>query len=586
MATKLLFPNVSLNSGRMRKDVTRIYYAFSYWSNRAFKDACVLGQKYAMLRWRTETLAFVAMTPSRPYKQSTRVLCGTYRSDHVTCRPGKEQKSNWPHPGRLLCCGVLAGSPVSRHGWCGVMTAENQANVASNSSSCNDAGVEYNEEHAMVEAWLDEHPKFLQDYFLRKATRNMVDTWLVTRAVPQSLMQDAVGCAPIATSGSSPTGTSSRPSSGTTTPVRKISAHEFERGGLLRPIVTTVDGTLTFIGDGISQPPPRLLRKNRRELRALDERELIFALVKDICNDLDVRSLCHKILQNVGILTNADRCSLFLAREAGSSRCLVSKLFDVSMDSTIESMEKNEFVIPWGTGIVGYVAETGESVNIPDAYKDARFNHDIDQVTGYKTRSILCMPIKDVGGEVLGVAQVINKIGLKGDEPFDENDEKVFASYLQFCGIGIRNAQIYERSQLENKRNQVLLDLARMIFEKQSTIEHVVYRIMTHTQSLLRCERCQVLLVHEASKGSFSRVFDLEENDLKNEETDVRTSPFEGRFPINIGISGHVATTGQTVNIADPYSDSRFDPAVSFVIDISERRKLCGFNEKWMRCKY
>lgn len=50
-------------------------------------------------------------------------------------------------------------------------------------------------------------------------------------------------------------------------------------------------------------------------------------------------------------------------------------------------------------------------------------------------------------------SQVINK---EGDLPFTENDEKVFASYLQFCGIGLRNAQLYEKSQLEVKRNQVM----------------------------------------------------------------------------------------------------------------------------------
>lgn len=56
----------------------------------------------------------------------------------------------------------------------------------------------------------------------------------------------------------------------------------------------------------------------------------------------------------------------------------------------------------------------------------------------------------------------------------------------------------------------------------------------------------QILLVHEASKGSFSRVFDFEANDDLNEEGESpRTSPFESRFPINIGITGHVAATGE-----------------------------------------
>lgn len=110
----------------------------------------------------------------------------------------------------------------------------------------------------------------------------------------------------------------------------------------------------------------------------------------------------------------------------------------------------------------------------------------VDQKTGYTTRNMLCNPIYDMNGQVIAVAQVINK---KGTPTFTERDENVFSQYLQFCGIGLRNAQLYERSQLENKRNQVLLDLARMVFEKQSNIENIIYRILVHIQSLLQCAR-------------------------------------------------------------------------------------------------
>ncbi|XP_025837140.1 dual 3',5'-cyclic-AMP and -GMP phosphodiesterase 11 isoform X2 [Agrilus planipennis] len=444
----------------------------------------------------------------------------------------------------------------------------------------------YDPEYARMEAWLDEHPDFVQDYFLRKATRHVVDSWLVSHTTPTSSSVELA----------SPTHNNpSRQSSGATTPVRKISAHEFERGGLLKPMISTIDGTPTFLTGsadeqsqivGVSPQPARRQRKSRNELRQLDEKELIFELVKDICNELEVRSLCHKILQNVSMLLKADRGSLFLVQgtkgggctpmppgEVPRGRCLVSKLFDVCSKSTLSEMEKkDEICIPWGTGIVGYVAESGEAVNIPDAYQDKRFNHDIDVLTGYRTRSLLCMPIKDFNGDVIGVAQVINKIG---DTPFTQQDEQIFASYLQFCGIGLRNAHLYEKSQLEVKRNQVLLDLARMIFEEQSTIEHVVYRILTHTQSLIQCQRVQVLLVHEGSKGSFSRVFDFEANDLTAEEGESRTSPFESRFPINIGITGYVATTGETVNILNAYEDSRFDPNVDYGTGFRHKSILC-----------
>jgi dual 3',5'-cyclic-AMP and -GMP phosphodiesterase 11 len=152
----------------------------------------------------------------------------------------------------------------------------------------------------------------------RKATRQVVDTWLVSHATPTSV--NSSSCViplaadlsspshqvnPAPTSGSSlPAGTapSSRAGSGATTPVRKISAHEFERGGLLKPIVNTIDGTPTFLsvsptgdcpatcsstsgavvtgGTPLYPGPGRPQRRSRHELRQLDEKELIFELVR------------------------------------------------------------------------------------------------------------------------------------------------------------------------------------------------------------------------------------------------------------------------------------------------------------------
>ena len=77
---------------------------------------------------------------------------------------------------------------------------------------------------------------------------------------------------------------------------------------------------------------------------------------------------------------------------------------------------------------------------------------------------------------------------------FSDHDCAVFEKYLQFCGLGLRNAQLYERSLLEVKRNQVLLDLAGVIFQEQSTLEQMMSRILTHVLSFIQCERASVLL--------------------------------------------------------------------------------------------
>lgn len=87
-------------------------------------------------------------------------------------------------------------------------------------------------------------------------------------------------------------------------------------------------------------------------------------------------------------------------------------------------------------------------------FQDPRFNSEIDLRTGYKTHSILCMPICNYEGDVIGVAQIINKTN--DSQEFTTHDVEVFQRYLTFCGIGLQNAQLFEVSVLEYKRNQVI----------------------------------------------------------------------------------------------------------------------------------
>ena len=92
----------------------------------------------------------------------------------------------------------------------------------------------------------------------------------------------------------------------------------------------------------------------------------------------------------------------------------------------IQDSDKTEEIrIDLSAGIPGYVCTTGESVKISDAYSDSRFNPKVDKETGYVTRNILSMPIKNVLGECIGVTQIINK----HDGPFENDDEKILRSF-------------------------------------------------------------------------------------------------------------------------------------------------------------
>lgn len=87
-----------------------------------------------------------------------------------------------------------------------------------------------------------------------------------------------------------------------------------------------------------------------------------------------------------------------------------------ALDEAVRRAKQDELIIPFGVGIAGTVAQTNETINIKEAYQDPRFNSEVDQKTGYKTNIILSMPICNYEGQVIGVAQIINKTnGKDGD---------------------------------------------------------------------------------------------------------------------------------------------------------------------------
>ncbi|KAF7207275.1 5'-cyclic phosphodiesterase-like, partial [Nothobranchius furzeri] len=305
------------------------------------------------------------------------------------------------------------------------------------------------------------------------------------------------------------------------TPTRKISASEFDRP--LRPIVVKdSEGSLTFLSDADRETVP--VRGSVMGEGGVgdggcnggegDRCARLLELVKEVSSHLDVTALCHKIFLHINELIAADRYSLFLVGEDSSNRkFLISRLFDVAEGTTLEESSSSCIRLEWNKGIVGHVAATGQLLNIRNAYEDSRFNAEVDQITGYKTQSILCLPIKNHRGEVVGVAQAINK-KCGEDGAFTEQDEKDFSAYLTFSGIVLHNAQLYETSQLENRRNQVLLDLASLIFEEQQCLEVILRKIAGTILSFMQAQACTVFITDDDSLNSFSGVFHMEYEEL------------------------------------------------------------------------
>lgn len=158
--------------------------------------------------------------------------------------------------------------------------------------------------------------------------------------------------------------------------------------------------------------------------------------------DIDV--LLKVIAEETKIAIQADRCTVFLLDKDKNE--LWSKVA-LGMDS-------QEIRFPADKGLAGYVVKTGEPLNIPDAYNDSRFNPDIDQKTGYKTKTILCMPIKNNNQEIIGAFQVLNKL----DGVFTKGDEDLLVAIGGSASIALENAQLFEQQKELYKEQKALFE--------------------------------------------------------------------------------------------------------------------------------
>jgi len=108
-----------------------------------------------------------------------------------------------------------------------------------------------------------------------------------------------------------------------------------------------------------------------------------------------------------------------------------------------------------GEGIAGHVAKSGKTVRIADAYKDKRFFSGVDRKTGFKTRSMLCAPMKNKSGKLVGVFQILNK--RRGT--FTKEDERFLSSFSIPATIAIENARLHQ-TEIETERMRRDLELA------------------------------------------------------------------------------------------------------------------------------
>jgi signal transduction histidine kinase len=176
---------------------------------------------------------------------------------------------------------------------------------------------------------------------------------------------------------------------------------------------------------------------------ALEAKDRRISAMKEIGRSLGAQlnldDVLALIMRHVTVLLDADRSTLYLVD--AKSRELVSKV--------VQGDGVQDIRLPMGVGLAGWVAKSGQPLNLKDAYLDQRFHRQVDERTGYRTLSVLAVPMRDHRGNVLGVVQALNK---KGNPPhFAEEDERTLEAVAPLAGTAIENAYLYRDALKQNQ---------------------------------------------------------------------------------------------------------------------------------------
>ena len=180
----------------------------------------------------------------------------------------------------------------------------------------------------------------------------------------------------------------------------------------------------------------------RIEESRVQEREFL-DVVSEVSSEIHLGALLRKIMGVVTRMLNAERSTLFLNDEKSGE--LWSEVG--------EGLGAQQIRLPNTTGIAGTVFTSGDTINIPHAYADLRFNPAFDRRTGFFTRSILCVPVVNKDGKCIGVTQVLNKRG----GPFTAEDESRLKAFTAQVSIALENAKLFADVQSMKNYNESML---------------------------------------------------------------------------------------------------------------------------------
>ncbi|WP_020613830.1 HD domain-containing phosphohydrolase [Sediminispirochaeta bajacaliforniensis] len=255
----------------------------------------------------------------------------------------------------------------------------------------------------------------------------------------------------------------------------------------------------------------------RKEPSAQELLKIIFKYINLIANERDVDRLLIALADMGRDLITADRCTVWLVNQQRGE--LWSKI----------AHGVDRIVIPLSKGVAGYVATTGKSMITNDAYADERFDKQVDSETGYRTRSIIALPIRDSAGEVMGVYQAINK--MSGEDGFTERDLEHLQLAASYTGSELEAVTLQE--EIEQTQREMIVTLAEAGEMRSKETGGHVRRVAEYSYLIalamgMDAKEAELLKkaspMHDIGKIAIPDAILLKEGPLTDEEREVMKS--------------------------------------------------------------
>lgn len=204
-------------------------------------------------------------------------------------------------------------------------------------------------------------------------------------------------------------------------------------------------------------------------------------------SSLDLDHIFQMVLEKVTQVLQAEAASIWLIQEGSKELFCETAIGPVS--DKVHGLR-----LPWGTGIVGWVAQHAKPVIVADAQKDKFLSKQVDEGTGFVTRSMICAPMV-ARGKCLGAIQIVNKV--REHDLFSREDLELLVDMAIDAAIAVENARLYQ-AESKVKELQALLKISREIASTLD-LDRILKIVVNILTSVVSYDRCSVALIEQDS---------------------------------------------------------------------------------------